>query len=106
MYNDLDFDQAYIVAHVLSETLLTRVRELSKSLPDAPELSGVQVLYRIPHKHQKRAAAEEYRLELVATRELLAGFSTSEITGQDFLDAATLMVDGKPVRIPLNGSGR
>jgi hypothetical protein len=106
VYNDLDFDQAFIVAHVLNETLLARVRELSKSLPDVPELSGVRVLYRVPHKHQKRAAEEEYRLELFATRDQLASFSASQITGQDFLDASTLTVDGKAARIPLSASRR
>ena len=106
VYNDLDFDQAFIVAHVLNETLLARVRELSKSLPDVPELSGVRVLYRIPHKHQKRVAPEEYRLEIVASREHFASFSRSEITGQELLDASTLTVDGKPARIPLAASRR
>ena len=101
VYDDLKFDQAFIVAHVLNETVLTRVRELSKSLPDEPELVGMRLLYRIPHKHEKRVPPQEYRVEIITSREHAAMFAASEITAQEFLDSSALTVDGKSVQVPL-----
>ncbi len=101
VFNDRTADQETIVAHVLNETVLAAVRDMSKSLADVPELHGMRVQYRIPHKSKLGASTKEYRLELLADAEHVINFSRAELTNQEFIDASTVLVDGNPVRIAL-----
>jgi hypothetical protein len=105
VYNDRDFDEETILAYVLNETVLTRVRELSKSLPDVPELRGLRVLRRIPHAPEKDAPPEDYRLEIIAGAEPLAKLAGGEITNQELVDGSVILLDGRPVRIRLAAPG-
>jgi hypothetical protein len=104
VYNDRDFDRPTIVAYVLNETVLTRLRDISRSLPDVPELRGIRVVHRIPHKSAKNAPADEYRLEIVATTEQGVKFSEGAISDQALLDASVLLIDGSPLQIRLAAS--
>ena len=101
VFDDRAADEETIVAHVLNETVLAAVRDMSKSLADVPELHGMRVQYRIPHKARATASAKEYRLELISDAEHVVRFSRAELTNQEFVDASTLLLDGNPVRIAL-----
>ena len=98
VFDDRTADEETIIAQVLNETVLPRVREIAKSLTSVPELHGMRVLYRIPHQ-AKRASGKEYRLELVADMKHVARFANAELTKQEFADASMLLVDGNDVRV-------
>jgi hypothetical protein len=104
VFNDRTADEGTIVGQVLDETILPRVREMAKSLEKVPELHGMRLLYRIPHKPRRSAATKEYRVEVIARMEDVVRFVSTEFTHQEFLDAATIIVDGNPVRIAVNAS--
>jgi hypothetical protein len=101
IFNDSTADEQTIVAQVLNETLLPQVRQMAKSLADVPELHGMRVLYRIPHKPKRAAATKEYRVELVADMTDVVKFAKVAVTNQEFLDASKVVVDGNSVQLTL-----
>jgi hypothetical protein len=104
VFNDREADTAAIVAHVLNASVLEDVRGLVKTWPEVQEVRGIRVTYRIPHKSERKAATEEYGLEMVVTKDQLFAFASGELSAQGFVDASLLTVNQSPLRVALSGS--
>ena len=97
VFDDRSANVESIVARVLKQTVLPRVRQVAKGLPQVPNARGIRVLYRIPHP----AAAKEYRLELVADMPHVVAFAVAGTTDEAFVNGSTLRVDGNGIRVDL-----
>ena len=100
-FNDRFADESAIVAYVLNETMLPEVRKMAKSLAQVPELRGMRVVYRIPHKAKPGAPEKQYRVELLADMRQVVAFAGAGLTNDAFVGASTLRVDGKPLEVDL-----
>jgi hypothetical protein len=90
-----------IVARVLKQGLLSRIREYAKGLPPVAGAHGIYVRYRIPHHAAPQT--QEYQLELVADMPHVVAFALAATTDEAFVDGSTLRVDGSTIRVDLAG---
>jgi hypothetical protein len=101
VFDERSADEANILAYVLNGTVLPDVRKMAQALASVQELHGMRVVYRIPHQPAPRAAAKDYQLELIADMKQAVALAGGEVTNAAFVDGATLLVDGQPVRVDL-----
>jgi hypothetical protein len=99
VFDSRSADVESIVAQVLKQTVLPRVRQAAKTLPQVPGARGIRVLYRIPYHDAQ--AAREYRLELVADMPHVMAFAVAGTTDEAFVAGSTLRVDGNTMRVDL-----
>lgn len=108
VYNDLRFNQASVVAHILNEKLLKTLKAFAEPVKDLTLLHGLKLEFDIPHKSflDEAAAPSVYKLQLFAPAALIRKFADADITSQEFVDGCVVIVDDNRVQIPLSASGK
>jgi hypothetical protein len=105
VYNDLKFTQASLIAHVLNEDLLKKLKGFASILKGAQGVFGVKLEYGISHKSflDEAAKASEYKLQLYAPVSEITKFADADVTNQQFVDSCVVIVDGSRIQVPLSG---
>lgn len=93
-------------ARLFNDDLLGTAKEVFRAAGGAPDVDGVRLLLRLPHRRSAdtSAVAEGDTIEWYAPRDLLAQFAGDEMTGQRLLDGSVVLVNGNRAEIPLGAA--
>lgn len=102
-YNDLQFSQASLIAHVLNEDLFKKIKGFASTLRAVDGVFGMKLEFGIPHKSflDERAIASVYVLHMYAPAGEITQFVEADITSQQFVDRCVVIVDGSRVQVSL-----
>lgn len=103
VYNDLQFSQASLVAHVLNEDLLKKLKGFAAVVRNG--VFGVKLEFKVPHMSflDKKSPAPTYELHIYAPATEIIKFSEADVTNQEFVDSCVILVDGSRVKVSLAG---
>lgn len=107
VYNDLRFNQASVLAHVLNEKLLKTLKAFADPVKDLSLLYGLKIEFEIPHKSflEEYAIPSTYKVQVFGPADLIRKFADADITNQQFIDGCVVIVDDNRVQVSLSASG-
>jgi hypothetical protein len=103
MYNTIQMNQSARIAHAVNERVLRYIKYAAKAIKYYPEVDGIKVELYLPFKN---FVTEDYMpphydfIELYAPMDVIRQFAEDELTNQEFVEEAVLLVNGNRTRIP------
>lgn len=104
VYNELKLNQSQRVAEVMNERLLAILKAFAKQIEGNSKLYGLKLELSIPHKSfaNEFAAATYDKLEVYVGSEDTRKFADADITSQQLMDSAVVIVNSNRIQVPLN----
>jgi len=103
VYNELKLNQAARVAKVMNERLLTVLKAFAAPVADVTDIHGLKLEYSIAHRNFLSASSvSDYdKLEIYAPSDAIHKFSGADITSQQLVDGAVVIVNDNRVQVAL-----
>lgn len=104
IYNTIQMDQSARIAHALNQRVLSYIKRVARIINFHPEVDGIKVEVALPYKN---FVTEYYnqpnydRVEIYAPMDIVRQFADDELTNQEFVEEAVLLVNGNRSRIPI-----
>jgi len=103
IYNTIQMDQSARVAHALNQRVLSYMKRVAKIINFHTEVDGIKVEVDLPYKNfvtEYHNQPSYDHLELYAPMDVIRQFADDELTNQEFVEEAVLLVNGNRSRIP------
>lgn len=103
IYNTIQMDQSARISHALNQRVLSYMKRVAKIINFHSEVDGIKVEVDLPYKNFVTEYYNEPNydhLELFAPMDIIRQFAEDELTNQEFVEEAVLLVNGNRSHIP------
>lgn len=103
VFNDVKLNQSARIAYLMNESFLSLLKKLAAPVVNAPDVFGVKIESKIPHKSfaNQNASEEIDNLQFYAPSDLIRKFAAADITSQQFVDGSVVIVNDNRISVPL-----
>lgn len=103
IYNTIQMSQSARIAHATNQRILHYIKYAAKIIKYNPEVDGIKVELYLPYKNFVTEAYLQPHydfMELYAPMDVIRQFAEDELTNQEFVEEAVLLVNGNRTRMP------
>lgn len=102
VYNTIRLNQSQRLAHTLNQRVLSYLKRIARTIKFNSEVDGIKITILVPYKN---FITETYlepnydRLEIYVPMDVIRQFADDELTNEEFVEEAILLVNGNRARL-------
>lgn len=102
IYNTIRLDQTQRLSHSLNQRVLSYLKRIARIIKFHSEVDGIKITILVPYKN---FVTETYlqpnydRLEIYAPMDVIRQFADDELTNEELVEEAILLVNGNRIRL-------